>query len=130
MPPNTLFIVLILFLPILSLANFQRRLRISCQLTCRRIQQTLVMGKEFFEGFCKVFLQMEAIHKLFRLGGTCISRSAKDLATISRNDLHFWMLFEPRGTRFHRTLWQEGSHPVMLEIHQDGPVTPTGCATR
>src|SRR5437588_1600600 len=99
-----------------------RRKCLSSKLMGHGFEQALVMSKEFFQSFGKIFLPMESIHHLFGLGSACISRSTKELATITRDDLDFGVLFEPGGTRLHRTLRQESSYPPLFEVHQNAAI--------
>src|SRR5260370_39135263 len=122
MATNALCMAVLPFLFSLPCHGPLRGKRLSCQLMGRRFQETFVMTKEFFQSFCKIFLQMESIHNLFGLGSACIRRSTKDLATITRDDLDFGVLFEPSGTRLHRALRQQISYSPMFEVHQDGPI--------
>jgi len=41
---------------------------------CCLFEHPLVVMKEFFQSFCKVFLEMESIYNLLGLGSACISR--------------------------------------------------------
>src|SRR6266568_2569884 len=122
MATNALGMAILPFLFNLPCHGYLRCKRLSCKLMGRRLQETLVMTKEFFQSFGKIFLQMESIHNLFGLGSACIRRSTKDLATITRDDLDFGVLFEPGGTRLHRALRQQISYAPLFEVHQDGAI--------
>src|SRR5271157_954955 len=80
MATNALCLAILPFLFSLPCHGHLRRKRLSCQLMGRRFQETLVMTKEFFQSFCKIFLQMESIYNLFGLGSACICGCTKDLA--------------------------------------------------
>src|SRR6266516_4220183 len=98
------------------------RKRLSSKLPRRFFEHTLMVTKELLQGFGEILLQMKAIDNLFGLGSPMGGCFAEDLAPITRDHLDFGMLFEPGGTRLHRTLREEISYPPMFEVHQNGAI--------
>src|SRR5512135_2179008 len=65
---------------------------------------------------------MKAVDNLFGLLSSTRSGFTEDLATITRDSLHLWMVLEPGSTRLHRTLQEQSSYPPLFEVDQDRAV--------
>ena len=48
-----------------------------------------------------------------------------DAGAIARNDLHAWVLLQPRRKALSPAVGQEVEHPVPLQVNEDGPVAVT-----
>jgi hypothetical protein len=67
---------------------------------------------------------MKAIGDLHRLGRPLAGTLGVRPAPVTADDLHFWMLVQPRRQDLRRAIGQQVDHLLRLQVHQDGSIRP------
>src|SRR5581483_8835144 len=85
-------------------------------------QGSAMFSQDFFDHFCSIAQDMEAICRMPRFWCTFPGSTGKLPSTVSTDELNSWVSFEPGGERCCLSVFKQVYRRAVLQIHQDGHV--------